>query len=203
MLLNNDISLTNNYIYTKLLDLDVEEIKKSSYDMRNKLYQKFKVDTDTSPNQAMLSSIFQKYNLLMYPYKGFHDLYTEIAKLFHEINDDRSHQYYMQCWVNFYHKGQFIDWHQHRNKSAKAWHGFYCVDCEPSHTSYKLEDGNIVDIHSKNNLLVISKSGGDVHRTWPWQGDTPRITIAFDIVPQFKLDPNTCPIDYTNHWIPV
>ena len=29
--------------------------------------------------------------------------------------------------------------------------------------------------------MVISKSNGDEHRTWPWQYDRPRITIAFDL----------------------
>lgn len=201
--MSTNVNLYGDYVYTRLLDLDIKTLQKSSYDIRDNIYKKFNVDKNTSPNQAMLASVFQSYNLLMYPYPGFHGLYTEISKLFHEVNDITDLDYYIQCWINFYDKGQFIDWHTHRNKPAKAWHGFYCVDCEPSRTSYKLESGELLDIISKNNLLVLSKSGGDVHRTWPWEGETPRITIAFDIVPQFKLDPTTCPIDYTNHWVPI
>ena len=58
-----------------------------------------------------------------------------------------------------------------------------------------------IDIISKNNLLVISPSAGDQHRTWPWEGNgEPRITIAFDIVPESKF-PSA--IDKMNHWIPI
>lgn len=197
------IELHGNYVYTKLLDLDIEEIKASAYYMRTNISNKFNTYDSISPNEAMLSSLYSKYNLFMYPYKGFHNLFTEISKMFHSVNEDKELTYYMQSWLNFYEKGQYIDWHIHRNKPAKAWHGFYCVDCEPSHTSYQLITGESFDIPSKNNLLVLSRSGEDRHRTWPWEGENPRITIAFDIIPQFKLDPNTCLVDYVNHWIPI
>ena len=196
-------TLHGGYVSTRLLNLDIEQIRNSAYCMRANIAKKFNVDLDISPNSAMLSSLYHKYNLFMYPYPGFHELYEQVRDTFHELNDEKDLKYYAQCWINFYEKDQFIDWHIHRNTPAKAWHGFYCVDCEPSHTSYQLSNGMQFDVESKNNLLVISKSGEDKHRTWPWQGDTPRITIAFDIVPQFKLDPNTCPVDYINHWVPI
>ena len=37
-----------------------------------------------------------------------------------------------------YKEGDFIDWHTHWPKEKNTWHGFFCVDCEPSYTTYRL-----------------------------------------------------------------
>jgi hypothetical protein len=89
----------------------------------------------------------------------------------------------------------------------ESWHGFYCIDVEPdSYTTYRVfgrvpEKDDIV-IHSKDNLLVISKSDGDFHRSSKWENeDKPRITVAFDIIPSHKLvEGNHVSL---NHWIPI
>ena len=87
----------------------------------------------------------------------------------------------------------------------ESWHGYYCVDVEPSKTSYKLEkNGKIVHVQNEDNLLVLSKSLDDQHRTWAWEYDHPRITIAFDILPASNI------LNFEgenkmgkNHWIPI
>jgi hypothetical protein len=136
----------------------------------------------------------------MYPAPGFHELYEGIRRVFRHASRS-TEPHYIQSWLNFYRKGDFIDWHMHWEEEFKSWHGFYCVDCEPSVTTYKL-DMNIdktIDVVSKNDLLVMGPSGKDVHRTWPWEGEQPRITIAFDIVPANMIDP----LENLNHWIPL
>jgi hypothetical protein len=141
---------------------------------------------------------FEHYNLLMYPFDGFHSLYFEIQKLFRQCNQN-DETYYIRCWLNIYEKGHFVDWHDHFPPKCESWHGFFCVDCEPSVTTYQLPNiSESVDVVSENNLLVISKSNGDRHRTWPWEySDRDRITIAFDIVSA------KCTGEFLNHWIPI
>jgi hypothetical protein len=143
------------------------------------------------------TSLYKKYNVFLFPFKQFHALYLEIQKMFREkSNLDFSKEYYIQAWLNVYKKGEFINWHEHWDPYKKAWHGYYCVECEPSKTTYKIEN-KILDIENEDNLLVMSQSNGENHRTWPWHKDDPRITIAFDIVPEkfVTLD--------INHWMPI
>ena len=70
-----------------------------------------------------------------------------------------------------------------------------------SYTTYRLPNKfEPVNVESENNLLVISKSAGDTHRTWPWEyADRDRITIAFDIVPRPHFNPEA----WLNHWVPL
>lgn len=190
-----------NYITTVKLNLDVNKIKQSCYKL-NSIVERFNVSEDGYDDPVGLAPITTKvheqYNLFMYRFEGFHSLYFEIQKLFRQLNTNQN-EYYIQCWLNLYKKGQYIDWHEHYPVTHKTWHGFFCVDCEPSKTTYKLpNETELVDVISENNLLVISKGDGDWHRTWPWEfEDRDRITIAFDIVPRERTDPRA------KYWIPI
>jgi hypothetical protein len=188
------------------------------------------------PGSQMLTDIYQEYNLLMYPFPGFHELYFGIQNMFHQVLTHcfgkTNNQYYIQSWLNLYERGQFIDWHDHWKPHQEAWHGFFCVDVEPnSKTSYMWPNiEEVIDIESKNNLLVIGTSNGDKHKSSSWDNDHPRITIAFDIVPlksllyplirdkttkkESQLTINILDIPngvdvfrsskgYINHWIPI
>jgi hypothetical protein len=187
--------LYENYVLTKQLNLDLIKLKSSCQLMHDLIEKNF-----ISKKESLASTkIFNRYNLLLYPYPEFSNLFKEIKTMFRESSLEDG-DYYIQCWLNLYNKGDFIDWHNHWDQSFNSWHGFFCVDCEPSKTSYQIPNlDKIVDIKSKNNLLVMSKSDGDYHRTWPWIKDSPRITIAFDIVPSGKIDPEK----WLNHWIPI
>lgn len=194
-----------NYIITTKLNLNLVELKSSCYKMKNLIDENFKekiLDVDYVEDEGKLSPLttqgFELYNLLMYGFSEFHSLYFEIQKTFRQINTNND-QYYIQSWLNMYKQGNFVDWHNHYPPRCNSWHGFFCVDCEPSKTTYRIPNvANPIDIISENNLLVISKSDGDSHRTWPWEfEDRDRITIAFDIVPLNFLS------THLNHWIPI
>lgn len=205
-----DLTLHENYIYTRMLDLDVDTIKNSSIELRDFILKNFTDDgTGFDPKQSKgnvpaEAKLYSQYNLMMYPLPGFHSLYNEIRETFHRVREhqDIPHKpHYLQCWVNVFEQGQYIGWHYHWLPEFQAWHGFYCVDVEPnSSTTYKLDKEVVIE--SKNNLLVISKSAGDLHRSSEWNEIRPRITIAFDIIPADTL----CDGFYDkklNHWIPV
>ena len=193
------------YIITDKLNLDLVEMKNSCYKMKGLVDKHFgeKIrEVNYTEDEGKLAPSttqgFEHYNLLMYGFEGFHSLYFEIQKLFRQCNQGNEN-YYIQCWLNIYEKGSFVNWHDHYPPKCNTWHGFFCVDCEPSKTTYQLSgESDTVDIISENNLLVLSKSNGDRHRTWPWEySDRDRITIAFDIVPSIHTG------DFLNHWIPI
>lgn len=199
------MKIYEDYIITASLNLDLAEIKDSCYKMKNVIDKHFKEQLlkaeyteEEGKSSPLTTQGFEHYNLLMYPFNGFHSLYFEIQKLFQHVNQN-DEKYYIRCWLNVYENGNFVDWHDHFPPRSKSWHGYYCVDCEPSKTTYKLPNiSEPVDIVSENNLLVLSKSDGDKHRTWPWEyKDRDRITIAFDIVP------STYTGEFLNHWIPI
>jgi hypothetical protein len=196
------ITLTSDHVYTKKVNLDLDKIKVSSYTLHKLVKEKFFNPTShLDPNAQLDHKVWSKYNLLLYPLDGFHELYNEIKTMFHECNKDPFEQYYIQSWVNFYYHNDFIEWHTHGPEEHHGWHGFFCVDCEPSYTAYMVKNQpEIFRIPSIDNQIVLSKSGNDKHRTAPWPDKSrPRITIAFDIFPKefIKFD------EYLNHWIPI
>ena len=188
------------YISTKKLNLDLQEIKKSCEEIYKIVLSNFDhAERSYQGRSTETTQLFNNYNLLMYPFPQFWNLYQEIKTMFREISKDTD-QCYIQCWLNYYQKGDYIDWHDHWSPEAKSYHGFFCVDTEPSKTTYRIPNVvGEVDVESKDNLLVMSRSNGDLHRTWEWPYDRPRITIAFDIVPSVSIDP----LESLNHWIPI
>jgi hypothetical protein len=174
------------------------------YDLIKKNFSENK--KDYTGQSTLTTQLFKSYNLLMYPLPEFHELFNEIKKMFFEIIEKditiSKKKYYIQCWLNYYKKGDFIDWHRHWPRETKSWHGYYCVDTEGSFTSYIIpnNEDKIIDIISEDNLLIMSKSDGDRHRSSEWlNNDRPRITIAFDIVPREYI----CYDILLNHWVPV
>jgi hypothetical protein len=197
---NIDMTVYHNYIITEKANLDLTSLKTSCYKLHDLIKTNFKDNQKEYLGTSTLTTqLYSSYNLLMYPYDQFYELYSFIKKVFRENCTDEK-KYYIQCWLNYYEKNQYIDWHRHWKPKYKTWHGFFCVSCEPSKTTYKLPHVySPVDITSEDNLLVISQSAGDEHRTYPWPYDDPRITIAFDIVPQEYINPEK----WMNHWVPI
>lgn len=182
------------YIYTRMLPLNNQEIKSSCLRMeefiKTNIHEKegfnaySNADGTTSPSTLSLN---YGYNLFLYPQPGFHDLFKMIRDSFQFIKRRKGISYnnfYMKCWLNVFEYGNKIDWHKHYPVEARAWHGFYCVHSGDSRTTYKFPNNKIVEVPSKDGLLVISQSGDELHKTSDWTDkDNKRITIAFDIVP--------------------
>lgn len=191
------------YIHTKKVNLDLNKIRQSCFVMQDYICSTFSNQTKYYTGESTLTTqLFLNYNLLMYPKPGFHQLYSEIKNFFYEVYDGTYESFYMQSWLNFYNKDDFIDWHSHWPKEKESWHGFFCVDCgeNMSGTLYRIMDvQNEIFVPSENNLLVISKSEKDIHKSTEWLDErNPRITIAFDIIPDKHID-----VNLPNHWIPI
>lgn len=198
-----EIKVNHNYIYTKKLKLDLISLKNNCDIMYEFIKKQFsKEEKHFSGRSTMTTQLYGAYNLLLYPLDGFHELYNEIKTMFYAVEQNHLYEkYYIQCWLNYYRKGEFIDWHSHWKPEDKSWHGFFCLDTENSYTSYKIPNNiNIIDVKSENNLLIMNKSDGDLHKSSVWvYADRPRITIAFDIVPRHNISYD----NYINHWIPI
>jgi hypothetical protein len=215
-------------LYSAKTDINLSVLKKTVYNMYEIIKVNFQNNQNHTAQITLDTNLHTKYNLLLYPLPGIHDLYFAISKVFHACskfsNVGLNEKYFIQCWLNFYNKGDFIDWHHHTNADFNCWHGFLCVDTEPeSYTSYKwpmdLDRKNlIIDVPSKDGTIVMGRSNGDLHRSSEWTfTDRPRITIAFDIVPArfisgycVKDNPEPKYLNamknssmYVNHWIPI
>lgn len=196
------IDTINNYVHTTKLNLNISVIADSCYKMYDIIKNNFgDRPRDYSGQSTMTTGVYAQYNTLLYPLPEFHALYEGIREMFHMVNDQPDEKFYMQCWLNFYRTGEFIDWHGHWEPEFKSWHGFYCVSGKGSCTTYKLppDHEKEVAIPTVLNQIVLSKSDGDLHRSSDWNEDYPRITIAFDIVPG-RLLISTSDL---NHWIPI
>jgi hypothetical protein len=111
----------------------------------------------------------------------------------------------LQGWfnVNYVDKGKGkLDWHEHSPHGAPVYHGYYCVNAEPSETHYKInnrEDLRKVNVN-KNNRAVLSETSHP-HAMGDWNWDGPRITIAYDVVPLKLLIDDESAIE--QHWAPL
>lgn len=216
-------------LYSKKCDLDIFRLHRSCLELGQMLKDHFTPDPAHNfgavyeEYTTFQTEIYKQYNVLSYPLPEVHKLYSQIRDFFYECQKKHygkilKKNYYIQCWLNIYQRGHFLDWHNHatiRNGAPSilpfTWHGFFCVNVGNSVTSYKFQKKNIVDVQGTNNLLVLGVNNSDLHRTYPWTEDTPRITIAFDIVPENyvissedKLTDLISKYPYLkNHWIPI
>lgn len=151
---------------------------------------------------------WQEYNVFQLYHPAIYNLFKSISQTmreaceYYDINFDEQ-KYYVQGWFNINNKDNGkLDWHDHGDGFAPRFHGYYCVNAEPSSTYYRLfnREDQIVENINKNNRMIISEMGhphamGD----WAWSGA--RVTIAYDIMPVKMLIENDLTIE--QHWIPL
>ena len=176
--------------------LDTKEILESCYKLKDMILEMYDC---TEVIGTKTTSLYKNYNLLLFPFPGFHEL-------FHAIRDEVSYhlrtgtaflhekKLYLQCWLNYYEPGQFIPYHGHWEKELNTLHGHFCVKGHNTVTTYQTEEGE-KEIINKEGQIVLTDSDGFKHRTWPSEEE--RITIAFDIVPRESITWGV------NHWIPL
>lgn len=199
------INIIENRIYTKKkLILNLAQLMQNSLEF-HKIVEKYFIHGKKSYSDIAPSStqFYKSYNMLLYPYPGFHEIYKEIQTMLYECleltNNEFKEKYYIECWLNIYKRDDHITWHSHWPASSNGWFGWYCVNVEPSITTFDFSEiDGYTDLHNENNLLVMVKNTDDQHRTWPWEYSTPRITIGFNIIPRQIIS-----IEDINHWIPI
>lgn len=220
-MLNSNSNVPTSYkehkFFERTLDIDLDSLSKFLQE-KYELIENAKLPGVTSMENdkglwlesGSLSTVkWQEYNVFQFYNRSLHKLYKAVSDTvkeaceYYEVDFDKQN-YYIQGWFNINNsEGGKLDWHDHGAAGAPNFHGYYCVNAEPSITHYKLfnDPSRIVDNVNKNNRLVISEVGhphsmGD----WDWSG--PRITIAYDIQPLSVLinAKNSIP---EQHWFPL
>jgi len=147
------------------------------------------------------TKLYETYNVFLCHLPGFSEVFELIIDKFKE-KQPRYKEYAVAGWVNIYHKGGYLDWHKHGSDPINhdgRWHGYVCVNAEPSKTLYADDNNQLIkEIVNKNGYITLSPAGL-MHRVTPWEDDiSPRITIAFDFIKRQEIDPSLL-----NRWIPV
>jgi len=140
---------------------------------------------------------WKTYNVFDFPNKNIHNIYVAARNLtkqaceYYDIDFERRN-YYIHGWFNYWPgpvtKSDIVDddYHEHGDYDG-AFHGYYCLNAEPSITYYKINN-SLFENHNKNNRLVVAKNGAP-HAIGTWPYKTTRITIAYNI----------CPIEFIDH----
>ncbi len=151
---------------------------------------------------SVTTSKWNKYNVFQLYHPSIHALFKSVRSMVIEACDYynidfEKENFWAQGWfnINYSHVGK-LDWHEHGGPGAPWFHGYYCVNAEPSITHYKVFDKSF-DNQNKNNRAILSETGHP-HAMADWDWDGPRITIAYDVIP-FKGVMQ----EWEQHWIPL
>lgn len=152
-----------------------------------------------------------KYNIFQFHHKGIFDLLKSIKSMmveaceYYGINFDEQ-KYYIHGWFNCddkepIHKITDRMLHDHTGGTGIPYfHGYYCINAEPSVTYYKINRETMFENINKNNRAILSETGHP-HRKGFWSEDNKRVTIAYDVL---SLNSNDLlSEDLNQHWIPL
>ena len=204
------LSTKEHKFFERYLNNDLEDLSKMLHDRYNKISNgeildgELNVDGAFSESKSLSTMNWSKYNAFQFYHPGIHKLVKAVKDMTVEACeyyglDFTSEQFMAQSWFNITHSGVGkLDWHDHGNSGAPAFHGYYSVNAEPSITNYRLFDKTEAININRNNRAILSETGhphamGD----WDWEG--PRITIAYDVVPMRYISE----FWHEQHWFPL
>jgi hypothetical protein len=195
--------------FEKYLDNDLEELSKElqiRYDFIDK--NKNITPNDIWKASNSVSTIkWREYNVFQFHIDEIYNLYSAVSDLTKEACeyygiDFYEQQYMIQGWFNInYKKKGKLDWHDHGPTGAPNFHGYYCVNAEPSITYYKIDGVHEVENINKNNRAILSEMTHP-HAMADWDWDGPRITIAYDLLPLQEVK-KVFSLNDEQHWIPL
>lgn len=156
---------------------------------------------------VMATALSLEYNIFQFQHEGLFNLYDAVRDMTIEACeyygvDFKAQKYYLQGWFNCDEKSDDHgdgDLHDHSGGHGSPYfHGYYCVNAEPSVTHYQIDRERMFDNVNVNNRAILSETGHP-HRKGGWNQDSRRITIAYDMLPLAQLpDENNM-----QHWIPL
>jgi len=139
------------------------------------------------------TQLAHKYNIFKFEFDSISNLQEEIRSMtqeaceYYKIDYDQQN-YMIRGWFNYDNEKHLYDKNQLHDHSGGTgipnFHGYYCVDAEPSVTHYAInKDINcIFENINKNNRAILSETGHP-HARGNWKENFSRITIAYDISP--------------------
>jgi hypothetical protein len=194
--LQNDLSVFSKYL------LKVEK------DLFNGDYPK--ISKEYAKKVKGVHHLGNKFNVFQCYDKQVHNVFSSIRELLLEACDYynidfKSQSYMIQGWFNTDAMvnpplEESTHYHDHLGgKGIPNFHGYYCIDAEPSVTYYKIggHESSPIENINKNNRLILSETGHP-HGIGPWPFDKPRITLAYDVSPLMYMSG-----DELQHWVPL
>lgn len=189
--LDNDLNDLFNYlsdIYDKILNENILNVPEN-------ILKKY------TQGGAATQLGMEYYNIFTFLHPGIFNLYKALSDATREACeyydlDFESQQYAIHGWFNLDNATpdnslgisplkNSKNFHDHSNGMGAPWfHGYYCVNAEPSSTFYQIngDESNVFENINKNNRAILSETGHP-HGRDDWFQEKPRITIAYDISP--------------------
>lgn len=190
--------MTKPNIFYKDLDNDLTLVSKDLSNIVDQILSASifgitKEDIDSLPEFAnSVSSYFGKrYNLFDTNVAGIDKVKSAVLEMTTEALNFYNlslsiKDYSITSWFNLHGKSGKQPMHSHfaGDKDNMVFHGYYCVNAEPSITHYLINDNvnNPMDIVNKNNRAILLENGHP-HGIGDWPFDEQRITIAYDVIP--------------------
>jgi hypothetical protein len=188
--LNNDLDELSKY----LLQIEQELVFGDAFKVPLEVQEKFR-----NNNPGASTALYEFYNIFNFENESVKRLKVSLADVTKEACDYYGINYYesdykINGWFNVdygsaygnnpYTADHTEDFHDHMDgMGAPTFHGYYCVNAEPSSTFYLINQVLKFENINKNNRLIISETGHPHNiGNWSWEG--PRITVAYDIVPK-------------------
>lgn len=192
--LDNDLENLYDYLYDKLENLLAGNI----VDIPENILSNFNV-YNGAPTQ-----LGEYYNIFTWDHPAIDKLKESLKSIIVEASeyygiDFEEENYYINGWFNL----DFASpenreigvsplkhpehYHDHAGGTgAPVFHGYYCVNAEPSSTFYKIDRSVDFENINKNNRAIVSETGHP-HGRDDWYQEKPRVTIAYDIAKMEKL----------------
>ena len=198
--------------FERHLDNDLEGLKQYLIQKEKDLFNGKVPNIDSGYAQTIhgVHNFGDKYNIFQFHNASIHKLFKALRSMtieaceYYGIDFD-SQTYMIQGWFNtdgLINPELEKDSHYHDHLGGTGipnFHGYYCVDAEPSSTFYKIGgySGEPFENINKNNRAILSETGHP-HGIGPWNSSRPRVTIAYDISPL-----ETMSQDLEQHWVPL
>jgi hypothetical protein len=205
-MLDIDLKTFHEYLIGKYIQMLNNELPEEN-ELNEILLKKYNMHNNMS------GQLNQKYNVFKFKNKDIKTLYDQIKLCTKEACTYYGYEfddmdYRIRGWFNFESKTEKLShdplinqrlYHDHLGGyPAPDFHGYYCVNAEPSSTYYKISDDLVYENKNINNRLILAENGYP-HSRGNWFNDNPRITIAYDVVPFKRLVQQG--IDKRTHWM--
>lgn len=193
--LDNDLD----YLFSYLVNKQEELLSGKIGSIPDNILSKYNKENGPS------TQLGEYYNIFNFNIKEIQDLKAALNEATKEASEYygisfEDEDYYINGWFNLDFKSSDIveygvsplkddqNYHDHMNgEGAPVFHGYYCVNAEPSTTFYKINNGDFVFGNiNKNNRAILSETGHP-HGRDDWYEEKPRITIAYDIATRSRI----------------
>ena len=197
--LDNDLNSLSSY----LLDIQNKVFLENIFNLSEEMLSEYKKQSRGALTKLGISD----YNIFTFANPEIYNLKSALKELTIEACDYygidfESKKYLIRGWFNAdeptenHEKHVGVNpiknpkhFHDHSGGLGAPWfHGYYCVDAEPSSTFYQIDRNpeKIFENVNKNNRAILSETGHP-HGRDDWFFDQQRITIAYDITPMENL----------------